>query len=100
MLKQIVIDENNVVLACSIGGRIENGIDVDIVPDAVMECPSKWIYSKGKYSNNPNYEPPILIPSELSVEDLALAVTELAEMVSEDKLELEMALAELAETLI
>ena len=36
MVKQIQIDENNVVQLCSIGGIIEGGIDVPDIPDEVM----------------------------------------------------------------
>lgn len=55
MVKQIKIDENNVVQCCSLGGYIEGGIDVDDIPNEVMSCPSKWCYIEGKYTENPNY---------------------------------------------
>ena len=55
MVKQITIDENNIVQCCSIGGYIEGGIDVEDIPDEVMSCPSKWIYEKGRFAPNPNY---------------------------------------------
>ena len=44
MVKQIKIDENNVVLCCSIGGFIEGGIDVEDIPDEVMACPSRGLF--------------------------------------------------------
>ena len=44
MVKQIKIDENNVVLCCSIGGLIEGGIYVEDIPDEVMACPSRWLF--------------------------------------------------------
>ena len=55
MVKQIKIDNNNVVELCSIGGIIEGGIDVEDVPDKVMLCPSKWVYKRGKFAANTNY---------------------------------------------
>lgn len=55
MVKQIKIDENNVVVCCSVGGFIEGGIDVGDIPDEVMSCPSKWCYIDGKYTENPDY---------------------------------------------
>ena len=96
MVKQIKIDENNVVVCCSIGGIIEGGMNVDFIPDEVMVCPSKWIYENDTYSENPNYTPPEP-PIEITTEELALAVAELAEASASDKLEMEMAMAELAE---
>lgn len=58
MIKQIIIDENNVVKAWSVGGYIENGIDVEDIPDEVMSCPSKWKYINREFIENPNYKPP------------------------------------------
>lgn len=55
MVKQIKIDENNVVLCCSMGGIIEGGIDVEDIPDEVVFFPSKWVYENGEYTPNPNY---------------------------------------------
>ena len=55
MVKQITVDENNVVQCCSIGGYIEGGIDVEDIPDEVMACPLKWCYFEGKYTENPDY---------------------------------------------
>lgn len=67
MIKQIVIDENNVVISCSIGGYIENGIDVEKIPNDVMSCPSKWKYVNGEFIENPNYKPP-----EQPIDEIAL----------------------------
>ena len=55
MIKQIKIDNNNVVELCSIGGIIEGGIDVDAIPDEVMACPSRWLYVEGKFIPNEAY---------------------------------------------
>ena len=55
MVKQITVDENNVVRCCSMGGYIEGGIDVEDIPDEVMSCPAKWIYEGGRFAPNPNY---------------------------------------------
>lgn len=55
MIRQITIDENNIVTCCSIGGYIEGGINVEDIPDEVMACPSKWVYKNGEYALNPNY---------------------------------------------
>lgn len=56
MVKQIKIDENNVVQLCSIGGYIEGGIDVPDIPDVVKACPSRWCYIDSGYVKNPNYD--------------------------------------------
>ena len=55
MIKQIKINEDNVVQLCSIGGFIEGGIDVPDIPDEVMACPAKWVYEDGGFAPNPNY---------------------------------------------
>lgn len=55
MVKQIKIDENNVVQLCSIGGYIDGGIDVPDIPDVVKACSAKWVYEDGGFAPNPNY---------------------------------------------
>lgn len=99
MIKQIKIDDNNVVKLCSIGGIIEGGIDVEEIPDEVMFCPSKWVYEGGKFEPNEAYAEPAE-EEELTLDDLALAVAELAESTASDKLDVEMAIAELAEVIM
>ena len=96
MVKQIVIDDNNVVQLCSIGGLLEGGIDVVDIPDEVMACPAKWKFENGKFVSNEAYTEPAE-EEELTLADVALAVAELAETSASDKLEVELAIAELAE---
>lgn len=55
MVKQITIDENNVVTGASIGGFIHGGFDVEEIPEEVMSCPKKWTYVNGAFKPNPNY---------------------------------------------
>ncbi len=99
MIRQIKIDDNNVVQLCSIGGIIEGGIDVDEIPNDVLKCPSKWKFENGKFRANEAYIEPAE-EEELTVNDLALAVAELAETSASDKLDVEMAIAELAEVMM
>lgn len=99
MVKQIKIDENNVVQLCSIGGIIEGGINVPDIPDGVKACPAKWKFESGKFVLNEAYTEPAET-EELTVSDLALAVAELAETAASDKLDVEMAIAELAEVIM
>lgn len=99
MVKQIVIDDNNVVQLCSIGGLLEGGIDVAEIPNEVMACPAKWKFESGCFAPNDAYVEPTADESGLTVDDLALAVAELAETSAADKLEVEMAIAELAEVI-
>ena len=126
MVKQIKIDENNVVICCSVGGFIEGGFDVEDIPDEVMACPSRWLFIpeeveadkesgdsegedfeefvvtlpvKGTFEPNPNYSE-AAAEEVLTLDDLALAVAELAETSASDKLEIEMAIAELAEVIL
>ena len=99
MVKQIKIDENNVVQLCSIGGIIKGGIDVDTIPDEVMACPAKWKFENGKFVPNEAYTEPAE-EEELTLDDLALAVAELAETSASDNLDVEMAIAELAEVMM
>ena len=125
-IKQIKTDENNIVVCCSIGGFIEGGFDVEDIPDEVMACPSRWLFIpadvetdeesgeiegeeigefvaaspvKGTYEVNPNYSE-ATAEEVLTLDDLALAVAELAEESAADKLEIEMAIAELAEVIL
>ena len=99
MVKQIKINEDNVVQLCSIGGIIEGGIDVEEIPDEVMACPAKWKFENGNFVPNEAYTEPAE-EEELTLDDLALAVAELAETSASDKLEVEMAIAELAEVMM
>ena len=55
MVKQITVDKNNVVTGASIGGFIHGGFDVEDIPQEVMRCPEKWIYTDGNFAPNPNY---------------------------------------------
>lgn len=63
MIKQITIDENNVVTGASIGGFIPGGIDVEEIPEEVMSCPGKWTYKDGVFAENPDYVTPEEEPS-------------------------------------
>ena len=126
MVKQIKTDENNVVICCSVGGFIEGGFDVEDIPGEVMVCPQKWLFIpadvetdvessdaegedfggfvvtapvKGTFEPNPNYSE-AAVEEVLTLDDLALAVAELAEESAADKLEIEMAIAELAEVIL
>ena len=99
MVKQIKIDDNNVVKLCSIGGIIGGGIDVEEIPDGVLKCPSKWLYEDGEFVPIEAYAEPVE-EEELTVNDLALALAELAETSAADKLEVELAIAELAEVMM
>ena len=92
MVKQIMIDENNVVQLCSIGGIIEGGINVPDIPDGVRACPAKWKFENGKFVPNEAYTEP--------AETEELTVSDLAETAASDKLEVEMAIAELAEVIM
>lgn len=80
MVKQIKIDENNVVICCSIGGCIEGGIDAAEIPDEVMACPERWKFEGGKFVPNEGYIEPTF-EEGLTLDDIALAVAELAEMI-------------------
>ena len=64
IIRQITVDENNVVQSCSIGGYIEGGIDVDSIPDEVMACPHKWCYADGTYTENADYKEPTQEPTQ------------------------------------
>ena len=99
MVKQIKINGDNVVELCSIGGFIEGGIDVEDIPDEVMACPAKWKFENGNFAPNEAYVEPA--EEEIfTIDDIALAVAELAETSASDKLEVEMAVAELAEVMM
>lgn len=79
MVKQIKIDENNVVTGASIGGYIPDGVDVEEIPEEVMNCPQKWTYVDGTFKPNQGYVPPEE-GEDITIDDLAAAVAELAEI--------------------
>ena len=83
MVKQITVDENNVVRCCSMGGYIKGGIDVEDIPPEVMLCPQAWKYEGGGFVVNEGYKDPAAV-EELTIEDLALAVAELAEIICKE----------------
>lgn len=60
IIRQITVDENNVVQACSIGGFIEGGIDVEDIPESVLMYPLKWCYKDSEFVLNENYRAIIL----------------------------------------
>ena len=64
IIRQITIDENNVVQVCSIGGYIEGGIDVAEIPGDVFICPRKWCYTDGTYTENADYKEPTQEPTQ------------------------------------
>ena len=64
IIRQITVDDNNVVQACSIGGYIEGGIDVDSIPEEVMACPHKWCYADGVFAVNADYKEPMQEPTQ------------------------------------
>lgn len=103
---KLLIDENKVIKAWQkVGGGWGDTeyttVEVDDIPDHVTEIPEKYCYVDGEYVENPDYIEPVE-PNEtesLTLNDVALAVAELAETAASDKLEIEMAIAELAEVM-
>ncbi len=78
IIRQITVDENNVVQACSIGGYIEGGIDVDSIPNEVVVYPNKWKYIDGAYIINTDYaEPAAELTTEERLEAMENAMQEL-----------------------
>lgn len=81
MVKQISVDENGIIKCASVGGFIDNGINVEDIPDAVMQNPVKWKYIGGKFIENEDYTEPET-EQGLTMEDIALAIAELAESIN------------------
>ena len=78
IIRQITVDENNVVQACSIGGYIEGGIDVAEIPNEVIHYPNKWKYIDGEYTENTDYkEPTVELTTEERLEAMENAMQEL-----------------------
>ncbi len=62
MIKQIMIDDNNVVVGyCTGNGRVADGIDVTEIPPDY--APYKYMYVDGKYYLNPDYVEPTNEPT-------------------------------------
>lgn len=58
----IVTNQENVIIACAISGIINNGIEIDEIPNEVLNNPLAYCYSKEQgFFNNPNYIPPNLL---------------------------------------
>ena len=60
---KLLIDENNVIKAWQmVGGGWEDTeyttVEVDEIPDYVIENPEKYCYIDGEYIENPDYIPP------------------------------------------
>lgn len=71
-MAKILIDENNVVIAWqTVGGGwvdTENTtIEVENIPEEVMETPTKYCFVDGSFVENPNYKPP-----ENPIDEIAL----------------------------
>lgn len=83
MIKQIVIDENGIIICSSIGAYIEGGIDVDDIPDEVFTCPQKWKYSEGKYIENLDYAPNMESLNEAKIRKITESKVILADWLAE-----------------
>ena len=77
MIKQITIDENNVVTGASVGGLVTGGIDVEEIPEEVMNCPERWIYTDGNFEPNPNYtDNSLQLAKEIKIVDSKIQLAE------------------------
>ena len=77
MIKQITIDENNVVTGASVGGLVTGGIDVEEIPEEVINCPERWIYTDGNFEPNPNYtDNSLQLAKEIKIVDSKIQLTE------------------------
>lgn len=77
MIKQIMIDDNNIVIGYSTGnGKVAGGIEIDDIPSDFV--PYKYKYIDGEYELNPDYvEPePTDEPSADELLDIFLGVDE------------------------
>lgn len=82
---KILIDENNVIKAWQIVGGgwsdTENTtVEVENIPEEVMETPTKYCFVDGSFVENPNYTPYEEPLSEM--DEIRLALAELAELVA------------------
>ena len=71
-MAKILLDKNNVVIAWQIVGGgwsdTENTIvEVEEIPEEVMETPTKYCYVNSEFILNPNYKPP-----EKPIDEMAL----------------------------
>ncbi len=57
MVRQITIDENNIVTAVSEGGYIENGISVTEFPSDIFSDVKKYCYIDGGFLERTDYVP-------------------------------------------
>lgn len=55
---QILINGDNVVTAACAVGSYDGGIEVEDIPQAVLNCPQAWKYVDGGFTENPDYVEP------------------------------------------
>lgn len=85
---QILINEKSEIISYVRIGSFENGITVEI-PDSVLnDNPLSYLYLNGDFVKNTDYTTPLETTRppaqpEITISDLALAVAELAEMMTE-----------------
>lgn len=74
-MAKLLLDENGVIKSWQIvgGGWSDTEyitVEVDEIPDYVIETPEKYCYMNGGYIENPDYEEPV-IPYVPTVEEIA-----------------------------
>ena len=85
---QILINDNSEIISYVHIGSFENGITVEI-PDSVLnDNPLSYLYLNGEFIKNTGYTLPLETTRppaqpEITISDLALAIAELAEMMTE-----------------
>lgn len=80
MIKQITVDNDNIVTACSMGGLIDGGIDVKDIPNDVLYNCNLYRYIDGKFILRDDYTAPAPVP-QFTIDDLALAIADLANVI-------------------
>jgi len=94
---QILINEKNEITAYATVGTFDGGIDC-IIPESVLNDNTlSYKYINSEFVKNAEYKPHVQPPPGLSVDDVALALADIDAQREADKLETQLAIAELAE---
>lgn len=92
---KIQVNDKSEIISYTIVGTFKNGIEIDIPKAVVNDNPLTYKYENGEFIKLPE----IIHPPSTSIDDIVSALVDLDLQREQDKLELHLAISELAEIL-